>query len=391
MLVPAAALHLFRTPARFCTSAALRRSLDHDAARIDRTTGRYCIHRRAALCFAHSPDRPATMDALSEVLKALHLTSGVFLEVEFTAPWCIDSAPGADDVRHILPSAEHVVIYHLLTEGRCRARLPDAGEVIELGPGDLIMFPHGDGHLLGSDLQRMPLPASSLVEPAADGGLMRNRHGGGGERTRFICGFLACEKRLCRPLLDALPRMLRVPLGEDSATRWLAGALQHGAAETHAPRPGSDAILGRMSELVFVESLRLYIRSLPDDQLGWLAGLREPIVARALALLHADPGRHWEVESLARECGVSRSTLGDRFVALLGEPPMQYLTRWRLALAARTLSSRNDGVAQVATEVGYESEAAFNRAFKREFGMPPAAWRRAVRAQRRLASTGESA
>jgi AraC-like DNA-binding protein len=391
MLQTARRRHLPPTPAPICTDADAARSLDRDAGPLDRAANRAARRAADGAMLVPSSRPAATMDALSEVLKALHLTSGVFLEVEFTAPWCIDSAPGVDDVRNILPSAEHVVIYHLLTEGRCRARLPDGNEVIELGAGDLIMFPHGDGHLLGSDLQRMPLAASSLVEPSAGGGLMRIRHGGGGERTRFICGFLACEKRLCRPLLDALPRMLRVPLGEDPATRWLAGALQHGAAETHSPRPGSDAILGRLSELVFVESLRLHIRSLPEDQLGWLAGLREPIVARALALLHGDPARHWEVESLARECGVSRSTLGDRFVALLGEPPMQYLTRWRLALAARALSTRNDGVSQLAAEVGYESEAAFNRAFKREFGMPPAAWRRAVRTQRRLATMGETA
>ena len=324
------------------------------------------------------------MDALSEVLKVLHLTSGVFLEVEFTAPWCVDSAPGTEDIAHILPEAEHVVIYHLLVEGRCRARLPGGREVLELGPGDVLMFPHGDGHCLGSDVFLSPLPASGLVEPAPEGGLMRIRHGGGGERTRFVCGFMACEKRLCKPLLDALPRMLSVSLGDDPATRWLVSALEHGANETHAPRPGSEAVMGRLSELVFVESLRKYIGALPEQELGWLAGLRDPVVGKALARLHAEPERRWEVETLARECGLSRSALGERFVALLGEPPMQYLARWRMALASRALASRNDGVAQVAAEVGYDSEAAFNRAFKREFGMPPAAWRRALRAQRRL-------
>lgn len=324
------------------------------------------------------------MDALSEVLKVLHLTSGVFLEVDFTAPWCVDSAPSAAVAEQILPEAEHLVIYHLLTEGRCRARLPGEREVLELGPGDVLMFPHGDGHSMGSDVFLSAVPVGSLVEPGPEGGLMRARYGGGGERTRFICGFLACERRLCKPLLDALPRMLRVPLGEDPATAWLVGALLHGANETHAPRPGSEAVMGRLSELVFVESLRKYIASLPEQELGWLAGLRDPIVGKALARLHAEPSRHWEVESLARECGLSRSALAERFATLLGEPPMSYLTRWRLALASRALASRNEGVAQIAAEVGYESEAAFNRAFKREFGMPPAAWRRAVRAQRRL-------
>lgn len=321
------------------------------------------------------------MDALSEVLKVLRLTSGLFLEAEFTAPWCIDSAPGREDVRHILPDAEHVSIYHLVTEGRCRAALPD-GAPVALSAGDLIMFPHGDGHLLGSDLQLAPVGAELLVEPSGEGGLARIRHGGGGERTRFVCGFLACDKRLCRPLLGALPRMLRVGLGDGPAAAWITATLRHGASETHAPRPGSEALLGRLSELLFVEAIRHYTASLPPDQLGWLAGLRDPHVGRALALLHAEPARDWEVEALAKQAGLSRSALNERFNALIGEPPMQYLTGWRLALASQALASSNDAVARIAERVGYDSEAAFNRAFKREFGIPPAAWRRSVRATR---------
>lgn len=326
------------------------------------------------------------MDALSEVLKVLRLTSGVFLEVEFTAPWCIDSAPGSEDISHLLPDAEHVAIYHLLTEGRCRACLPDGSEAVELSAGDLIMLPHGDGHRLGSDLHLAPVHAAALVEPAPDGGLMRIRHGGGGARTRFICGFMACDRRLCKPLLDAMPRLLCVSLGADPATSWMVGAVQHGAAETHAPRPGAEAVMGRLSELLFVEALRQYIRGLPAHQQGWLAGLRDPYVGRALALLHANPARPWEVEMLARESGISRSALADRFVSLIGEPPMQYLAGWRLALAAQSLSKSSDAVARVAESVGYESEAAFNRAFKRVFGMPPAAWRRAARLAKAVVS-----
>jgi AraC-like DNA-binding protein len=323
------------------------------------------------------------MDALSEVLKVLRLTSGLFLEAEFTAPWCIDSAPGQEDVRHILPDAEHVSIYHLLTEGRCRAALPGGGEAVDLQAGDLIMFPHGDGHRLGSDLQLAPVGAEVLVEPSPDGGLARIEHGGGGERTRFVCGFLACDKRLCRPLLGALPRMLRVTLGDGPAAAWITATLRHGASETHAPRPGSDALLGRLSELLFVEAVRHYTASLPENQQGWLAGLRDAHVGKALALLHGEPARGWEVEALAREVGLSRSALNERFNALIGEPPMQYLTGWRLALASQALAGGNDAVARIAERVGYDSEAAFNRAFKREFGIPPAAWRRSVRAMRR--------
>jgi len=181
-----------------------------------------------------TPDRT---DAFSEVLKALRLESGIFFDAEFTAPWCVDSAPGESDRHHILPRAEHVALYHLLVEGRCRARLPDAAETSDLVAGDLLMFPHGDAHLLGSDVSRTPLPAASLVEASAEGGLARIVHGGGGERTRFVCGYLACDSRLCRPMIEALPRMLRVPLGERASASWMMKTLEHAAAESRAPAP----------------------------------------------------------------------------------------------------------------------------------------------------------
>ncbi|MGA0025378.1 MAG: AraC family transcriptional regulator [Burkholderiales bacterium] len=316
------------------------------------------------------------MDALSEVLRVLRLDSGIFLEAEFTAPWCIDSAPGKDDVRHILPAAEHVTLYHLVIEGTCRARIPGVTDAVTLEPGDLIMFPHGDAHRLGSDLQLAPVPAETLVVPAAGGGMARIDHGGGGARTRFVCGYLACDSRLCKPLLDALPRMLRVPLGQGPAASWIVDTLRRGAAETHAPRAGTEAMLARLSELLFAEAMRYYLESLPASERGWFAGLRDPQVSRALALVHGAPDRAWTVDELGREAGLSRSALSERFVALLGEPPMQYLTRWRLALAARALKETREPILRIAEQVGYESEAAFNRAFKREFGMPPGTWRR---------------
>lgn len=316
------------------------------------------------------------MDALSEVLRVLRLDSGIFLEADFTAPWCIDSAPGRDDVRHILPDAEHVTLYHLLTEGRCQARIPGTAGTVELEAGDLIMFPHGDAHRIGSDLQMPPVPAETLVVPSDEGGLARIEHGGGGARTRFVCGYLACDKRLCKPLLDALPSMLKVPLGQGPAASWIIDTLRRGAAETHAPRAGTEAMLARLSELLFAEAMRYYLESLPAGERGWFAGLRDPQVSRALALMHAGPERAWTVDELGREAGLSRSALSERFAALLGEPPMQYLTRWRLALAARALKETREPIVRIAEQSGYESEAAFNRAFKREFGMPPGTWRR---------------
>jgi AraC-like DNA-binding protein len=316
------------------------------------------------------------MDSFSQILKTLRLEAGIFLDAEFTAPWCIDPAPGGDDVRHILPSAEQVAIYHLLVEGSCQTRLLDETAAIELAAGDLIMFPHGDGHLLGSDVRRAPLRAETLVRTSPEGGLARIVHGGGGERTRFICGYLACDARLCRPMIRALPRMLRVPLGDNTSASWMVSTLQHAAEESRAPRAGTDAVLTKLSELTFVEALRAYLETIPEQERSWLAGLRDPHVSRVLGSMHAEPARPWTVDDLGREAGLSRSALAERFTLLIGEPPMQYLTRLRLALGARALKEGSEPVIHVAQQVGYESEAAFNRAFKREFGMPPATWRR---------------
>jgi AraC-like DNA-binding protein len=315
------------------------------------------------------------VDPLSQILKALRLEAGIFFDAEFTTPWCVDSAPGSDDARRILPRAEHVAIYHLLVEGRCRARLPDQAAV-ELAEGDMIMFPHGDGHLLGSDLRRPALRAATLVQASPEGGLARIVHGGGGDRTRFICGYVACDRRLCRPMIGALPRMVRVPLGDRASASWMAKTLRHAADESRSPRAGTDAVLTKLSELLFVEALRCYLETVPEQERSWLAGLRDPHVSRVLGLMHAEPARQWTVNDLGREAGLSRSALGERFAELIGEPPMQYLTRWRLALGARALKDGKEPVIHVAQQVGYESEAAFNRAFKREFGMPPATWRR---------------
>jgi AraC-like DNA-binding protein len=315
------------------------------------------------------------MDPFSQVLNALRLEAGIFLDAEFTAPWCVDPGP-SKEARRILPSAEHVAIYHLLVEGGCRARLSDGAAPIELAAGDLVLFPHGDRHLIGSDVRRAPLLAETLVQASPEGGLARIVHGGGGDRTRFVCGYLACDSRVCRPLIQALPRMLRVPLGGESSASWMVETLQHAAEESRAPRAGSDAVLTKLSELTFVEALRRYLETIPEQERSWLAGLRDPHVSRVLGLMHARPARPWTVDDLGREAGLSRSALAERFTLLIGEPPMQYLTRWRLALGARALKEGSEPVIDVARQVGYESEAAFNRAFKREFGAPPATWRR---------------
>ena len=320
------------------------------------------------------------MDALSDVLKAVRLEGALYLNAEFTAPWCMRGRYGMASVKRRLAGAEHVVYFHLLTEGSCKVKLADSAEVLDVTAGDLVLFPQDDRHLMGSDLHVTPLDAENWNggnEPPPE--LAPYRYGGGGVVTRFVCGFLACNRTMCRPLLDALPRVLRIPIGDGTASSLLHDLLRLGVAESSsASRPGAQSTLTKLAELVFVEALRRYAESLPPDGKGWLAAVRDAQVGRALALLHSEPGRAWTVDVLARAVALSRSALAERFAALVGEPPMQYLTRWRLALAARTLRAGGEALSRVAERSGYESEAAFNRAFKREFGLPPAAWRRAA-------------
>lgn len=316
------------------------------------------------------------MDALSDALRVLRLTGAVFLDAEFTAPWCVISDPRSND--SLMAGAPDIVFFHVLTEGRCRAKLIKESQTIDLVAGDLIMLPRGNRHLMGSDLQLAPASADSIVRPG-EGGMLRIDHGGGGEKTHFVCGYLSCDERLCGPMLESLPPILRVPLGDGPATAWLTGLLQAGTRESAAPRPGSKTVLAKLSELLFVEAMRRYIEMLPEGQRGWLAGLGDRFVGRALALMHDQPAREWTVDELATSVGLSRSSLAQRFTDFIGQPPMQYLTRWRLTVAAQRLRSESTSLARIAADSGYDSEAAFNRAFKRALGTTPAAWRRGKR------------
>ena len=323
------------------------------------------------------------MDALSEVLQAIRLDGALYLDAEFTAPWCIEAQFGLHTAANRLPRSEHIAFFHVLIDGTCRARLVDGGDVLDLKPGDILMFPHDHLHLMGSDVSLPPAERSQVVDKRS-GGMFRIEHGGGGPMTRFVCGYLAVDPRVCRPLFSALPRMLSVSIGEDAA--WLLQMLRVGVQESLAQGPGARSLLSKLAELMFVEAIRRFAASQPADRRGWLGGLRDAHVGRALALLHGNPAHSWTVDSLAREVAMSRSAFAERFAELSGEPPMQYLTRWRLALAAQRLRTGNDTIARIAERAGYESEAAFNRAFKRELGMPPSAWRKSVREPRAAAS-----
>ena len=321
------------------------------------------------------------MDSLSSVLKSIRLEGAVFLDAEFTAPWCMRGRYGMTSVKQQLAGAEHVVLFHFLAEGACHVRLAEGGEAIQVRPGDLILFPQDDRHLMGSDLHLAPLEADNLIDAAtsvaANPAFVPIRHGGGGAATRFVCGYLACSRSLCRPLFEALPRVLRIELGDGPAAGLVRELLRVGVRESSESRPGAQSTLAKLAELMFVEAMRRHVESLPAEGHGWLAALRDTQIGRALALLHDAPEHAWTVDELARQVALSRSVLATRFVSLVGESPMHYLTRWRLSLAARALRSGDEALSRVAERSGYETDAAFSRAFKREFGLPPTAWRKA--------------
>ena len=309
------------------------------------------------------------------MLRAVRLTGAVFLDAEFTAPWCIGEPSGVEVCVEHMPGAQHVVIYHLVTEGTCEIATP--GEAPRPAQaGDLIIIPGGEAHALGSDLSRPRVDGAPLVVQRSPDEAPQVRYGGGGAPTRMVCGYLACESALFDTVLAALPRLMIVPMRDTPSGQWLMSSIRFSLAECSAPKAGAGTVLAKLSELMFVEAIRRHIESLPPEQQGWLAGLRDRFVGKALALMHSKPAHGWTVDELASQVGLSRSALGDRFGALIGCAPMHYLTRWRLQLAADLLRTSRRPLAAIAAEVGYDSEAAFSRAFKRELGTAPTVWRR---------------
>lgn len=315
------------------------------------------------------------MDVLSEVLRVVKLEGALFFNGEFSAPWCFFSERSTKHAHLLAPGAEHLIIFHFLTEGRAVARLEDS-EKLELTEGDIVIFPHGDPHFVGNGLPEKPVDSFAIFAKNMAEGLKLSRFGGGGAVTRFVCGFMACDPRLSEVFLSGLPRMLKVRVTDEPSGRWLENSIRFSVGEEDNVEAGSGLVITKLSELLFVETLRRYINSLPEEQTGWLAGARDPIIGKALALLHKEPADPWTIESLARQLGISRTRLGERFQHFLDESPMAYLTKWRLKLGADALLSTDDSVSEIAAMVGYGSESAFNRAFKREYDQPPAQFRR---------------
>jgi AraC-like DNA-binding protein len=306
-----------------------------------------------------------------------HLTGGVFLHAEFFAPWCIAARVGPEHCSPALGPVSDLILYHYVIEGEFHIRVEGGdSEGLVIGAGEVVLLPRNDLHLIGSDLSLPPVAGSDIIHPPKDGGLFSIHHGGAGERTRMICGFLGCAGAEGNPVISTLPPLLKFHVGQGGAAEWIRSTFQYAAEEVAAGRPGSETVLTKVSELLFVEAVRRYAEALPDGRTGWLAGLREPHVARALALLHRDITRRWTVDDLGREVGLSRSALADRFIRLIGVPPMHYLASWRMQVATQKLRDTSASLAQIAEIVGYDSEAAFSRAFKKAFGAAPATWRR---------------
>lgn len=312
----------------------------------------------------------AAPDSAREIVSALRLSGAIFLEAEFTAPWCIMAQVGPEDCAPFAPVPRHIIAYHCVTEGSCVVA-PHGCEPVRVDAGEIVILPRNDPHLMGSTPGLRPIDAAPLIRPGAAGGLARIVHGGGGAPTRLFCGYLGCDLAQ-PPAVALLPRILSVPA--EGGAGWIETSFRF-AADRLAAGGEAPAMLARLAELLFGEAVRRHLAS-DAGVAGCTAGLRDPVVARALACMHEDLARRWTTEALAARCNLSRSAFAERFTRLVGDPPLRYLARRRLERARLLLEETPDSLALIAHAVGYESEATFSRAFCREHGVPPATWRR---------------
>lgn len=310
------------------------------------------------------------MDPLSDLLRVVRLDGAYFYAVQAAGPWTVETVAARELSPRIMPDAEHLISYHIVTGGRCYGGVI-GDELVELAAGDVIVFPHGDAHVMssgrdvriGEDVQRTPQPQFPFTVFLGD----QAQPG-----ASLVCGFLGCDRRPFNPLLAALPHRMHM---RGISSGWLGSFTRQVTEESRLGRAGAASVLTRLAELMFIEVLRRYLEDLPPEQNGWLAGLRDEVVGRVLTLLHARPGHPWTLAELAREAAASRTNLAKRFAELVGQPPMQYLTQWRMQVAANLLAQSGTKVAAIGAEVGYDSEAAFSRAFKKATGLAPGAWR----------------
>jgi AraC-like DNA-binding protein len=329
------------------------------------------------------------MDVLSDVMRVVRLSGSVFFRAELSDPFSIESPSAETLIRHIPLRVECISLFHLITSGQCWFQ-PVGGEPLLLEEGSIIVFPHGNAHIMCSKVNLPPQPLLRLMSFEKVMEYSTIKYGGNGEATQFVCGYLLCDQRF-NPLLGAIPEVIVLrpagraePQPQQQASNavleiepggWLDLNRQQLLKEVFEGGTGSKATVSRLTELLYVEVLRRYMKELPGTNKGWLAGIRDPEVGRALRCIHEQPAAKWNVEELAAEVGVSRSAFAQRFTHLTGESPMRYLTRWRMQLAKSLLLNADLSIAMVAGRVGYDSGIAFSRAFSRHIGTPPATWR----------------
>lgn len=325
-------------------------------------------------------------DVLSNLLKTVRLTGATFFDIEAQDPWAVRSPAPASILPRILPGADHLISYHVVTEGRCFASIV-GGEPTAVEAGEVVVFTRSDPHIMSSSPGLPADPPTADVLEIAFAGQMPfhiNYVKGGPISAKLVCGYLACDAQPFNPLLEALPPVIKAGNSRNGSAGWLGQFIRFAVAEVAEKRAGGETVLTKLSELMFVDVLRCYVESLPPQNTGWLAGLRDPLLGKALALIHDQPALNWTIETLAKQCGLSRTIFAERFTKLVGIPPMHYLAKWRMQIASELLSAGNANMANVAVKIGYESEAAFSRAFKKMIGVPPSAWRLGIRPEGKL-------
>ena len=335
------------------------------------------------------------MDVLADTLRVVRLSGAVFMNAKLSSPWSLTSATPAEMAEYLSLPTDCIALFHIVVQGSGWFCFPGYAPAL-VTAGDAILMPHSSPHIMSSELGIAPVPVRTILQPLPPEGLVTVTGGGNGAMTTFVCGYLHCDQRF-NPLIGALPELIVIHPGDDGHVGggydgqrgavtvlpvqpgdWLETTMRHTVAEALGGSPGNSDMMARLSEILFFEVVRRYMQRLPAAHPGWLAGVRDPIVGRALRLLHAHPDEPWTVEELARAVAVSRSTLAERFTTLIGETPMRYLAAWRMQLAKHLLKQTTLNLAEVAGRVGYDSDVAFNRAFKRHVGQSPAAWRIAV-------------
>jgi AraC-like DNA-binding protein len=315
---------------------------------------------------------PDTM--VRDGLRCLKLSGSVFLRAHFSSPWAYESPNSSQTSAMLNAGDRRVILFHVITEGRCRLELTRGGGM-DFSAGDIAILPFADQHRMGDPNVESAVPLSEILpNPQANPVL---RYGGGGPPMSMVCGYLFSDDVPFNPVLRSLPPLIRIPTADGPLGGWVEASIRYAMHVFANQRMDSDPILQRLPELLFIECLSDFAAKQPGRDQGWLAGLVDPIVGRALACMHREPERPWTLEALAKRAASSRSVLDDRFRQLLGQAPMSYLTAWRLQLASRRLRTSNDTLADIADAVGYGSEASFSRAFKRHVGVSPSEWRAA--------------